>query len=263
MKKTKFFVIVSIILMIVIAFAGCADADGNGPKSSPKPSQTPAAPGQTATRQPTAEVTASAEATAAATATPEATKVPRTPVPTVEPGKETYAGSILDANTGKMVYFDEENPQLLAALSCTGDLAVQFFATVGFNALHLRLCTWQQTSGHSVTLTLYPWLGTYDDTLKGEPVFTQEYSDYADNIWLKLELGETLPDGEYLLEIWNEQGRPNVGVWGSMEETGKQRLYKDGYPFEDYEGQIMVAQFAVDYVKTPEQLYGPLSEPGV
>lgn len=239
MKIKRFFLIVISIVMLLV-FVAC-DAD----------------------KEPA--VTATPEVTLAPTDTPEPTEEPTpspepTPVATIEPGTEQYAEGIKDAEKGKKVYLDAEDPGLIGAthINPGSSASIQFFPTTTFDRVWVRLATYTQTSGHSVEISLYRWQGTYDLTLESEAVFVGNYADYKDNIWLEVVFGEEFVDGEYLVDVYNDSDANHVGIWFSKEEDIMQRLYVDDFVFE--EG---IGQFAVGYTKTPNKEYGPLSDPGI
>ena len=147
------------------------------------------------------------------TPTPEPTEEP-TPQPTVEPGTGKYAEGIVDEENGLKFFLDKEDPSILAPLRINpgASSSIQFFPTTTFNSVHIRLCTWQNTSGHEIEVALYRWMGSYDATLLSEPVFTNQFADYADNFWLAVELDQEYEDGEYLLDIVNISDAGHVGI---------------------------------------------------
>ena len=46
-------------------------------------------------------------------------------------------------------------------------------------------------------------MGSYDATLLSEPLFTKQYADYTDNIWLEVKFDQEYEDGEYLVDVVN------------------------------------------------------------
>lgn len=238
--KFKHLVLVLILCLVLIMVSACKDDNNISATPTEKPESTPTAtPMQTNTPVPTPTVEP-------------------TPIVTIEPGTGKYAEGIKEEVPLK-AYLDKEDPALIEGLHIdpSSSASIQFFPTTTFNKLHIRLCTWTQTSGHSIEILLYRWQGSYDTTLQSEPVFTNTYTDYPDNVWLEVDLGKEYEDGEYLVDVVNISEANHVGIWISKEEHVMQRFYKDA---EVYESGI--AQFAIGYTKTPNKIYGPLSDPG-
>ncbi len=240
--RTKLIVFI-LCIVLVLSLASCKKVGDDADKT---PEVTPV-------------VTAEPTATPEPTPSPEPTEKP-TPPPTIEPGTGKYAEGILDENNGITFYLDKEDPAIIAGLHIdpASSASIQFFPTTTFDRIHVRLCTWTQQSGHEIEIALYRWMGSYDATLLSEPLFTKQYADYTDNIWLEVKFDQEYEDGEYLVDVVNISNANHVGIWISKEENDMQRFYHDGYVYE--EG---VAQFAIGYTKTPNKKYGPLSDPGI
>jgi hypothetical protein len=240
--RTKLIVFI-LCIVLVLSLASCKKVGDDADKT---PEVTPV-------------VTAEPTATPEPTPSPEPTEKP-TPPPTIEPGTGKYAEGIVDEENGIMFYLDKEDPTILSPLRINpgSSASIQFFPTTTFDKIHVRLCTWTQASGHEIEISLYRWMGTYDDTLKEDPVFSNQYADYPDNYWLEVQLGQEFVDGEYLVDIVNISDATHVGIWTSVEENDMQRTYSGGFVYE--EG---VAQFSIGYTKTPNKKYGPLSDPGI
>lgn len=235
-RYIKFIFTITIILSLVFVLSACKEqVEGGDPTpevtSTPEPTDTPAP-----------------------TDTPEPTPEP-TPVPTIEPGTGQYADGIKDEEKGVVAQFYRSSAEQ-GAQYCTSSMAVQFFATTEFNAVDVICPTWTQKEGHSIHFWLYAWAGTYFDTIVGEPIADEIFTDYKDGAFNKLEF-DTLPDGEYLLYITNDEGWQNCGVWYKTEEHESQISYKDDEVWEETSIRLQV-----HYTKTPNNLYGPLSDPG-
>ncbi len=240
MKKVIFVTMLCLILITV--FSACNKTE-NPPVPTEKPVSTP---------------TATPMRTPVVSEVPTPTAVP-TPIVTIQPGTGKYAEGIKNENSGIKAYLDKEDASLLQGIHIepSSSVSIQFFPTTSFDCIHVRLCTWEQKTGHSIEISMYRWQGSYDLTLASEAVFTNSYTDYNDNIWLEVDLGKVYEDGEYLVDIVNTSDATHVGVWASQEDAVMQRFYKDGDVYGD-----AIAQFAIGYTKTPNKIYGPLSDPG-
>ncbi len=250
MKKLRKLAVLLCVALLCTAFLPACSGEDE-PEASPSATATAKVTPTKAPSTPTPEPTP----TQAPTEAP-------TPAPTVEPGKETYAGGIADENARCRFIMDQENPELLKPEHLIESFGIQFFATAGFDKLLLRLPTWSQPEGHIMSFKLYPWMGSYTSTLAGEAAFETELADYTENTWLEIATGKVMPDGEYLLYLENASDMTHVGIWISEEESEMQRLYMDDYVYEGGESaEYGVAQFGIEYVKTPTNKYGPLSDP--
>ncbi len=81
----------------------------------------------------------------------------------------------------------------------------------------------------NLTIKVFTWNTDYDTTVAGEPVYTQEFVDFADNSSLLCEFEEgQIPAGTYLILVCDavDEGE-GVGVW-----TG--RPYKTANMPEEY-----------------------------
>ncbi len=238
MKKRKVFAGMMILsCCLVLSLFGCQKA--------PDPSSTPTAQAATPTK-----------ATSAVTPT-------LTPaLPTIEPGTEQYAEGILDAEKGTKAFFyplgsattGDAGVENQAPENIVFSAAVQFFPTTAFNKIGVRSPTWTATEGYTMFFELYAWAGSYNATLEGSPVAEGEISDWPDGeeAWFAF---DPLPDGEYLL-VMTKDG--SAGLWYVQEAFAGQISYRDDEIWEDASIRL-----SVYYTKTPNKLYGPLSDPGL
>lgn len=237
MKKC---IILVLSLVCTLLLFSCKNTDSTDPTAKPDPTAT------------TAEATPTAEPTAAPTPSPT-----KEPAATVEPGKETYAGSV-DPSKGLGVNLSPTTGTIKDEM-LTDSLATQFFATTTFNKLDVNCVSYGNNIGR-LTFTLYRWMGSYYATLESEPVATKEYVDFNDNSVLSFPLQEALPDGEYLIVLTSENPDEGVGVYTNEDTDAsdlKTRFYKND---EVVEGSGMY--MAIHYTKTPTNVAGPLQDPG-
>ena len=207
------------------------------------------------------EVPATEAVTEAVTAAPTAETTPTAePTPTPEPTeKPDYSGGIVKDNPKRYSFFGRSNQ---AAFCGTGHrLAVQFYATTEFIELGFHSPTWTAKSGYSVDYELYEWDKDYDTTVYDhEPVLTGHFENWQDGVLVGLKT-EGLPAGEYvLLALYaSTEEMHNGGVW---HDTDVEREDQISYVDDDiwYDHAIW---FEIKYAKTPKNLYGPLSDPGL
>ena len=74
---------------------------------------------------------------------------------------------------------------------------------------------------------------SYDKTLSGTPVATEDFVDFADNLTLKFHFDE-VEAGEYLLYMENITGNPAeaVGYWGYAAARAHVRSYKNNAEYD-------------------------------
>ncbi len=228
-----------------LVLCGCSPTSDGG--STPtKPGSTTAAaskvtPTQTATVVPTP---------ADPTPTPE-------PLPTIQPGTEQYAEGFASETEGIKAYFCEngEGGAGQQPMKNTDTMAVQFFPTTTFEKVGVHCPTWTNLEGHILYMELYAWAGSYTATLATLPVADGEFSDWEDGTEVVLEF-DPLPDGEYLLLLMTDGVQ--TGVWYQPKEHPSQRAYQSDNVWDDAS-----IRMAVYYTKTPNKLYGPLSDSGI
>ena len=270
MKKNFLNRLIVILLALTLAavLVGCSNGEtesgGNTASTAPSAGTTNTPAKETASATPSASPENTADATESATPdaptaapeTPEATKEPPAPVATVEPGKETYAGSILDPNTGvdyNVVADDGTDGQRSA-----GKYAMQFFATTTIDSITK---SYGSTSG-ILRLELYHWMGTYEATLESEPVAADEFevvSDGNSNTKVVFGFDEQL-DGEYLLVATpgSDSYSDVIYFWAKV---GATQFHTRAY-IDDTEDDMAISNI-IHYTKTPENLWGPLMDSGL
>lgn len=229
-----------ICLTCVVLLFGCNDANKAEPTNKPEPTAT------------VSEATPTAEPTEAPTPSPT-----KEPAATIEPGKETYAGEV-DDSQGIGVNLSPTTGSIKDEM-LTDSIAAQFFATTTFNKIDVNCVSYGNNEG-SLTFTLYRWMGSYFASLESEPVATKDFVDFNDNSVLSLPLNEALPDGEYIIVLTSENPDQGVGVYTNQdveENDAKTRFYKND---EVVEGSCIF--MAIHYTKTPQNVVGPLQNPG-
>ena len=75
--------------------------------------------------------------------------------------------------------------------------AAQFSSTVPFSGISLTSASWNNNLG-SLRFSLYKWNESYGKTLKGAPVATEDFINFADNATLRFLFPEA-EAGEYLI----------------------------------------------------------------
>ena len=105
--------------------------------------------------------------------------------------------------------------------------AAQFKSTVPFAGISLASASWNNNIG-SIRMSLFRWDTSYDKTLSGTPIATEDFVDFADNLTLKF-LFDEVEAGEYLLYMENITGNSSemVGYWGYAAARENIRVYKN------------------------------------
>lgn len=106
-----------------------------------------------------------------------------------------------------------------------------------FTAFGFAMPTW--TRDDSVCrLSLYLWSGTYEDTLKQEPIATKVFDPMRDNATNTVTF-DPQPAGEYLFHVSEPQG--SVGVWANVNPTDSLGYaYKDGTESKSLEPELHI-----------------------
>lgn len=199
------------------------------------------------------------------TAAPAPTDVPteaitaeptETPEPTEKPD---YSGGIAKEKACSYQFFSRQGTEPLCG---TGRrLAVQFYATVSFSKIGFHSPTWTAKSGYYVDYELYEWNRDYETTVfETEPVATGHLEDWEDGVMASLNV-ESLPAGEYvLLALYgSNEEMCNSGVWLDTDvEREDQISYLDDEIWYDH-----AIWLEIRYETTPNNKYGPLSDPGL
>lgn len=106
--------------------------------------------------------------------------------------------------------------QEAAQLGTSHVFAQKFTMSEPFGFISLQCPSWSSAE-EGFTLRLYGWNGDYQSTLRGTPVASKTFVNYADNSWLSLyrsekeDYTETFPAGTYLWVM--ESGTARSGIW--------------------------------------------------
>ena len=124
-------------------------------------------------------------------------------------------------------FSQNQNPvDLLAASSAAAGL---FLATAPIDAIEVNCPAWSASPGdgaiYGLSISIYEWAGDYDATLAGNALFSQDFPNYGDGEFLRLDTinidGDPLPaDAEYLYVLHDgyktqsgPSGEGGAGTW--------------------------------------------------
>ena len=132
--------------------------------------------------------------------------------------------------------------------------ALQFNSTVPFAGVTLTSASWNNNIG-SIRMSLYKWNTSYDKTLSGQPIVTEDFVDFADNLTLKFHFDE-VEAGEYLLYMENITSNPAeaVGYWGYAAARTHIRSYKNNAEYDFCPGVSLL------YGQEVADPFAPISE---
>lgn len=258
-KKTLLLILICIMAAALLYACGIKSNENENASTSASP--TAAATGDVNTGSPEPTPNETQKITLAPTenvTSAPTTEVPK-PMPTIEPGKETYAGGILSDNA--LDYMFQTTGKTSTHRMLIESIAVQFFATAAFTEVSISCPSYNDNIG-TMQFDLYAWQGSYEATLAegNEPVASTVIVNYMDNAMNKLTLETALPDGEYLIYMTSPHAEEKVGIWAfkDLEGTPETRLYKD-----DLEDIGFAAELHIKYAKTPNVKAGPLQASGL
>ncbi len=126
----------------------------------------------------------------------------------------------------KVDLFDPDMPQSATAIENT--VATQFHVLSPFDRISVHTASWNNDLG-SLRFELYRWNASYQETLAGTPIASEDYIDIPDNTIARLDLDTPAEAGEYLLVMSNitENKQEEVGVWIWNGASSRCRTYKD------------------------------------
>ncbi len=118
---------------------------------------------------------------------------------------------------------DSNSPS--GARSISESMAIQFNTTEVFDGMDISSASWNNNLG-SLRVSLFKWNTSYNKTLQGEPLVTEDYINPADNSVLQFRFDE-MKAGEYLLYIKNITDNPaeEIGTWGNERARANLRSY--------------------------------------
>ncbi|MBO4869337.1 MAG: acid shock protein [Clostridia bacterium] len=200
MKKTLAILVAAVMVLCAVVLASC--------DSEPKTTDPVTTAGDVTTAEPkTTEADATtAEATTEADVTTEPAKT------TEAPDGPSYVEDDF--------YLYEGDPAGHVAISAAnnGELACKF--TVDSNArligLYFESCPSWSTHGESAfVVELYKWENDYDNTILGDPLYTEEFTEWEDNDSCDVDFTEAQPTGfgpgTYMYVFRGTTA--NIGVW--------------------------------------------------
>jgi len=132
--------------------------------------------------------------------------------------------------------------------------AAQFKSTVPFSGIALTSASWNNNLG-SLRFSLYKWQESYNKTLEGTPVATEDFINFADNATLRFLFSE-VEAGEYLIYMENisDNTAEAVGSWGYTSARAHVRAYKNGAEADFCPGLSLM------YGETVSDPFAPISE---
>lgn len=114
------------------------------------------------------------------------------------------------------------------AIGGLSSIGIKFILAEGSRLVRfLTHCPSYSDSIGTLNISVYKWLGSFENTIKAEPVFTEDYVDFPDNSFLLSEMDKDVSDGEYL--ILCGKGIDTVGVWcaANVEDCDNQKAKYD------------------------------------
>ena len=121
---------------------------------------------------------------------------------------------------------------------------MRFFATATFDAIEASYPSYADNVG-SITVSLYKWLGNFEDTIDSEAVCSEKYVDFADCETIKMSFEEQ-ERGEYLWLL--SEGLDGVGIWIFTEASDGTLIYDDGVESKG------CFQGSIHYTYTPREM---------
>ncbi len=117
----------------------------------------------------------------------------------------------------------------------------RFTATQPFEGIEVNGPTWSVDGEKGMTIRLYEWAGSYENTVAQDPLVVSVLENLNDNDWFPAYAGSELPPGEYFWEA-SEPTNSNpdaidpfqIGCWlwnESKYEGGE--AYFNGEPYDD------------------------------
>lgn len=129
---------------------------------------------------------------------------------------------------------------------------LQLHLNAPFSALTIGFPTWGVPDTFC-TLSIYEWKGTYSATVAEKALLSVEVRDIVDCAFTKIELGRSMPAGNYLILLHDPGSKSNgggPGIWNFQSNITAGQLYQDGKPID---GEM---QLWVQFDKTPIKPFG-------
>lgn len=129
---------------------------------------------------------------------------------------------------------------------------LQLHLNAPFSALTIGFPAWGVPDTFC-TLSIYEWKGTYSATVAEKALLSVEVRDIVDCAFTKIELGRSMPAGNYLILLNDPGSKSNgggPGIWNFQSNITAGQLYQDGKPID---GEM---QLWVQFDKTPIKPFG-------
>lgn len=129
---------------------------------------------------------------------------------------------------------------------------LQLHLNAPFSALTIGFPAWGVPDTFC-TLSIYEWNGTYSATVAEKALLSVEVRDIVDCAFTRIELGRSMPAGNYLILLHDPGSKSNdggPGIWNFQSNITAGQLYQDGKPID---GEM---QLWVQFDKTPIKPFG-------
>ena len=129
---------------------------------------------------------------------------------------------------------------------------LQLHLNAPFSALTIGFPAWGVPDTFC-TLSIYEWKGTYSATVAEKALLSVEVRDIVDCAFTRIELGRSMPAGNYLILLHDPGSKSNdggPGIWNFQSNITAGQLYQDGKPID---GEM---QLWVQFDKTPIKPFG-------
>lgn len=129
---------------------------------------------------------------------------------------------------------------------------LQLHLNAPFSALTIGFPAWGVPDTFC-TLSIYEWKGTYSATVAEKALLSVEIRDIVDCAFTRIELGRSMPAGNYLILLHDPGSKSNdggPGIWNFQSNITAGQLYQDGKPID---GEM---QLWVQFDKTPIKPFG-------
>ncbi len=129
---------------------------------------------------------------------------------------------------------------------------LQLHLNAPFSALTIGFPAWGVPDTFC-TLSIYEWRGAYSATVAEKALLSVEVRDIVDCAFTRIELGRSMPAGNYLILLHDPGSKSNdggPGIWNFQSNITAGQLYQDGKPID---GEM---QLWVQFDKTPIKPFG-------
>lgn len=129
---------------------------------------------------------------------------------------------------------------------------LQLHLNAPFSALTIGFPAWGVPDTFC-TLSIFEWRGAYSATVAEKALLSVEVRDIVDCAFTRIELGRSMPAGNYLILLHDPGSKSNdggPGIWNFQSNITAGQLYQDGKPID---GEM---QLWVQFDKTPIKPFG-------